>query len=111
MHLLTCILLTKAERAIYKHRDVGDLEKVLSEADKKYRRILIITDGVFSMDGDIAPMDKIVKLANEYGAMTYVDDAHGERVLHGAAHREGRRKQQAGTREENVLCLISSISF
>jgi glycine C-acetyltransferase len=75
------VRLTKAERAIYKHRDMGDLEKVLKEADKKYRRILIITDGVFSMDGDIAPMDKIVKLADEYGAMTYVDDAHGEGVI------------------------------
>jgi glycine C-acetyltransferase len=60
---------------------MSDLEKVLKDADKKYRRILIITDGVFSMDGDIAPMDKIVKLANEYGAMTYVDDAHGEGVI------------------------------
>jgi len=75
------VRLTKADRAIFKHRDVGDLEKVLKDADKKYRRILIITDGVFSMDGDIAPMDKIVKLANEYGAMTYVDDAHGEGVI------------------------------
>ena len=75
------VRLTKADRAIYKHRDVADLERVLKDADKKYRRILIITDGVFSMDGDIAPMDKIVKLANEYGAMTYVDDAHGEGVI------------------------------
>ncbi|MFH1100967.1 MAG: aminotransferase class I/II-fold pyridoxal phosphate-dependent enzyme [Methanobacteriota archaeon] len=75
------VRLTKADRAIYKHRDVGDLERVLREADKKYRRILIITDGVFSMDGDIAPMDKIVKVAKEYGAMTYVDDAHGEGVI------------------------------
>ncbi|MEM4258742.1 MAG: glycine C-acetyltransferase [Candidatus Thermoplasmatota archaeon] len=75
------VRLTKADRAIYKHRDVGDLEKILRDADKKYRRILIITDGVFSMDGDIAPMDHIVKLANEFGAMTYVDDAHGEGVI------------------------------
>jgi glycine C-acetyltransferase len=75
------VRLTKAERAVYKHKDMGDLEKVLIDADKKYRRILIITDGVFSMDGDIAPMDKIVKLANKYGAMTYVDDAHGEGVI------------------------------
>jgi glycine C-acetyltransferase len=75
------VRLTKTDRAIYKHRDMGDLEKVLKDADKKYRRILVITDGVFSMDGDIAPMDKIVKLANEYGAMTYVDDAHGEGVI------------------------------
>ncbi len=76
------VRLTKTDRAIYKHRDMGELEKVLKDADKKkYNRILIITDGVFSMDGDIAPMDKIVKLGNEYGAMTYVDDAHGEGVI------------------------------
>jgi glycine C-acetyltransferase len=75
------VRLTKADRAVYKHRDMGELDKALKDADKKFRRILIITDGVFSMDGDIAPMDKIVKLANEYGAMTYVDDAHGEGVI------------------------------
>lgn len=75
------VRLTKADRAIYKHRDMSDLEKVLADADKKYRRILIITDGVFSMDGDIAPMDQIVDLAQDVGAMTYVDDAHGEGVI------------------------------
>ena len=75
------VRLTKADRAVYKHKDMGELEKVLKDADKKYKRILVITDGVFSMDGDIAPMDKIVKISNEYGAMTYVDDAHGEGVI------------------------------
>jgi glycine C-acetyltransferase len=76
------VRLTKSDKAVYKHCDLGELEKVLIDADKKnYRRILIITDGVFSMDGDIAPMDKIVKLAQEFGAMTYVDDAHGEGVI------------------------------
>ncbi len=75
------VRLTKADRAIFKHKDIGDLEKVLQDADKKYNRILVITDGVFSMDGDIAPMDGIVKLTNEYGAMSYVDDAHGEGVI------------------------------
>jgi len=75
------VRLTKADRAVYKHCDMGDLEKVLKDADKKYNRILIITDGVFSMDGDIAPMDQIVKLGKEYGAMTYADDAHGEGVI------------------------------
>ena len=75
------VRLTKTDRAIYKHRDMGELEKVLKDSDKKYKRILIITDGVFSMDGDIAPMGEIVKLGNEYGAMTYVDDAHGEGVI------------------------------
>lgn len=75
------VRLTKADRAVYKHRDMGELEKVLKDADKKYNRILVITDGVFSMDGDIAPMDKIVKISEGFGAMTYVDDAHGEGVI------------------------------
>jgi glycine C-acetyltransferase len=75
------VRLTKADRAVFKHKDMGELEKVLIDADKKYNKILIITDGVFSMDGDIAPMDNIVELANEYGAMTYADDAHGEGVI------------------------------
>jgi glycine C-acetyltransferase len=75
------VRLTKADRAVYKHCDMGELEKVLIEADKKYNRILVITDGVFSMDGDISPMDKIVDISKEYGAMTYVDDAHGEGVI------------------------------
>jgi len=75
------VRLTKTDRAVYKHRDMAELEKVLKDADKKYRRILVITDGVFSMDGDMAPMDQIVKICKEYGAMTYVDDAHGEGVV------------------------------
>jgi len=76
------VRLSRADRAVYNHCDADDLSHVLDEAEKKnYRRILIITDGVFSMDGDIAPVDKIVKLAEEHGAMTYVDDAHGDGVL------------------------------
>ena len=77
------VRLTKASRGIYPHKDMGELEKVLKDADSKYRRIMVVTDGVFSMDGDIAPMPDIVRLANEYGAMTFVDDAHGEGVLGG----------------------------
>ena len=76
------VRLTKADRAVFRHRDYQNLGDVLNEAEKKgYRRILIVTDGVFSMDGDVAQMDKIVKVAEEHGAMTYVDDAHGEGVL------------------------------
>ncbi len=73
--------LTKAQRLIYRHRDAGELEKCLQEADKSSRRILVISDGVFSMDGDIAPVDRIVKAAEPYGAMVYIDDSHGEGVL------------------------------
>jgi glycine C-acetyltransferase len=57
------------------------LEAVLKENKDKYRNMLIITDGVFSMDGDIAKLPEIVELAEKYGAMTYVDDAHGSGVL------------------------------
>ena len=74
------VRLTKAERAIYPHVNMEKLEEALKNADK-YRRILVITDGVFSMDGDTAPMDQIVKITDRYGAMTWVDDAHGEGVL------------------------------
>ncbi len=78
------VRLTSADRAIYRHCDVDDLALKLEEAERKqppYRRILIITDGVFSMDGDMAPLDRIAELAKEHGAMLYVDDAHGEGVL------------------------------
>jgi glycine C-acetyltransferase len=63
---------------------MADLARVLNETEKHtppYRRILIITDGVFSMDGDIAPLDQIAKLGEEHGVMVFVDDAHGEGVL------------------------------
>ena len=75
------VRLTKAQRFIYKHKDMSELEKVLKEVDPKFKRILIISDGVFSMDGDIAPVGEIAKLGEEYGAMVYIDDAHGEGVL------------------------------
>jgi len=72
--------LTKAERRVYKHKDMGDLETQL-QGTERFRRILVITDGVFSMDGDIAPLKDIVKLAQDHNAVTYVDDAHGDGVL------------------------------
>ncbi len=78
------VRLARAERAVYHHADPDDLARVLKEAERHtpgYRRILVITDGVFSMDGDIAPLDRIAPLAAEHGAMLYVDDAHGEGVL------------------------------
>jgi glycine C-acetyltransferase len=78
------VRLSRADRAVYKHCDMEDLARVLEEAEKhepSYRRILIITDGVFSMDGDVAPLDRIAKLGGKHGAMVYVDDAHGEGVL------------------------------
>jgi glycine C-acetyltransferase len=78
------VRLSQAERKVYRHSDTDDLARVLDESEKpspSYRRILIITDGVFSMDGDIAPLDRVAALGAEHGAMVYVDDAHGEGVL------------------------------
>src|SRR3989442_1141062 len=79
------VRLTKAQRVIYRHRDVGDLERALKEVDGWAKKILVITDGVFSMDGDIAPVGDIARVGEEFGAMIYVDDAHGEVVLGDAA--------------------------
>ncbi|MCI4349715.1 MAG: aminotransferase class I/II-fold pyridoxal phosphate-dependent enzyme [Thermoplasmata archaeon] len=78
------VRLSKAERGVFRHRDMADLEVVLAKAEEHtpaYRRILVISDGVFSMDGDIAPLDQIARLGAAHGAMVYVDDAHGEGVL------------------------------
>jgi glycine C-acetyltransferase len=74
------VRLTKARRFIYDHRDVEDLKRKLEEG-KDARRKMIITDGVFSMDGDIAPMKEICDVAEHYDAFTMVDDAHGEGVV------------------------------
>ena len=74
------VRLTKASRSVYPHNDIGALESTLSQ-NKDAERILIITDGVFSMDGDIAPLDQITDVAEDYGAMIMVDDCHGEGVL------------------------------
>jgi glycine C-acetyltransferase len=72
--------LSGAEKVIYKHLDMEDLKKRLEETKNKKKK-LIVTDGVFSMDGDLAPLPEIVELAEQYDAMVYVDDAHGEGVL------------------------------
>lgn len=72
--------LSRAQVVRYEHNNVDDLRRKI-EATTEYNRRLIITDGVFSMDGDIAPLDKIADVAEEHGIMLMVDDAHGEGVL------------------------------
>lgn len=71
--------LSRATVKVFRHSDMEHLEELLQGENSG--RVLIITDGVFSMDGDIAKLPEIVKLAQRYGAMTMVDDAHGEGVL------------------------------
>jgi glycine C-acetyltransferase len=81
--------LSKAPRKVFPHTDVAALREILSEAAEKgrpdgsgpYRLVLVVTDGVFSMDGDIAPLPGIVAAAEEVGAAVYVDDAHASGVL------------------------------
>jgi glycine C-acetyltransferase len=75
------IRLTKAARRVYAHADMVGLEQVLKQTQGQYAKTLIVTDGVFSMDGDIAPLDRIADLAEHYGAITMVDDAHASGVL------------------------------
>jgi glycine C-acetyltransferase len=101
--------LCKAEavdRKIYNHADTRDLERQLEEdKGKDYRIRMIATDGVFSMEGDLAPLPKIVELAKRYGAIVFVDDAHGI----GVCGKTGR-----GTAEElgvlgQIDCIVGTL--
>ncbi len=74
------IRLSKAERSIFKHKDMDDLERHL-ERHREKRVKLVVTDGVFSMDGDIAPLPAIVERSERHGALVMVDDAHASGVL------------------------------
>jgi len=73
--------LSRATIVAYPHNDVDALEDLIKEHGPQYRRKLIVTDGVFSMDGDIAPLPRLAELAKRYGCILMVDDAHGEGVL------------------------------
>jgi len=73
--------LARAKIIVYEHCNPLDAEAKIKEHLPNYRRGLLITDGVFSMDGDIAPLDELYGVADRYGVMTMVDDAHGEGVL------------------------------
>jgi glycine C-acetyltransferase len=112
--------LSKAPRKVYPHKDVDGLREVLREARERgridgsgpYRSILVVTDGVFSMDGDIAPLPGIVEAAEAYGAAVFVDDAHASGVLgrngrgsvdHFGLH--GRVQIQVGTLSKAVGVL------
>ena len=74
------IRISKAKKIIYKHCDVEDLEEKLKKYYTKGKKI-IITDGVFSMEGDIAPLDKIIEISKKYDAVVIVDDAHATGII------------------------------
>ncbi len=73
--------LSRADVVRYAHNDAADLRNKIIQHKDSARRMLVITDGVFSMDGDIAPLPEIAEVADEFGAIVMVDDAHGEGVL------------------------------
>ncbi len=73
--------LSRAKIIVYEHCDPADLEARIKEHLPQYRRGLMVTDGVFSMDGDLAPLDALYAVCERYGVMTMVDDAHGEGVV------------------------------
>jgi glycine C-acetyltransferase len=99
------VRLSKAEKMIFPHCDMNGLKQKLEEAKAKNPvGILVATDGVFSMDGDIAPLDQISELAQQFDANVYVDDAHGDGVLgeHGRGivnhfHLHGKIDLEMGT--------------
>ncbi len=78
--IIDAIRLTKSERHIYKHMDMTDLEEKLKATSGKRLKV-IVTDGVFSMDGHVAPLKEICDLADKYRALVFVDDAHATGVL------------------------------
>ncbi|NLA79051.1 MAG: glycine C-acetyltransferase [Erysipelothrix sp.] len=75
------VRLSRAQKKVYRHNDMDHLKELLEEHRHNHRQCLIITDGVFSMDGDLARLPEIVALAQTYNALVYVDDAHGSGVL------------------------------
>jgi 8-amino-7-oxononanoate synthase len=97
--------LAKAERIVYKHRDMNDLENKLKKY-RKFKRKLILSDGVFSMDGDIAPLRDIVALAQKYGAMVYVDDAAATGIL----GENGRGTMEYFGLKEGVDVIVTTFS-
>jgi glycine C-acetyltransferase len=96
--------LSRAQIIRYPHTDPAALRKLLADKRRNFERAMIITDGVFSMDGDIAPLPELVDLADEYECMMMVDDAHGEGVMghggRGIVHHfelQGRVEVEVGT--------------
>src|SRR5207253_10865924 len=73
--------LSRAEIKVFPHKDASEADRLLGETKREGRRQLLITDGVFSMDGDIAPLPDLVEVAENHGAIMMIDDAHASGVL------------------------------
>ncbi|MCF7805672.1 MAG: aminotransferase class I/II-fold pyridoxal phosphate-dependent enzyme [Candidatus Marinimicrobia bacterium] len=101
-------LLSFGETVRYRHNDMEDLERVLSKIDEDAGK-LIVVDGVFSMEGDIAPLPDILEIANEYGARLMVDDAHSIGVL--GDHGRGTAEHWGVEEEVDLIMGTFSKSF
>jgi glycine C-acetyltransferase len=104
--------LSRAKIKVFRHKDTAHAEELLKEVANEPGRKLLITDGVFSMDGDIGPVDKLCDLAEKYGAIMMVDDAHASGVLgrngRGSIdhfHCHGRVDVQVGTLSKAIGAL------
>ncbi len=104
--------LSRAKIKVFRHKDVAHAEELLREIQNEAGRKLLITDGVFSMDGDIAPVDRLCDLADKYGTIMMVDDAHASGVLgrngRGSVdhfHCDGRVDVQVGTLSKAIGAL------
>ncbi|MCS6768164.1 MAG: aminotransferase class I/II-fold pyridoxal phosphate-dependent enzyme, partial [Candidatus Nitrosocaldus sp.] len=96
--------LSRADVRVFRHNDTSSLEAILTSS--RARRRMVITEGVFSMDGDMARLDEIGKLCREHDAILVVDDAHGD-FIYGRSHRGTAEYMGA---DECVDILISSMS-
>ncbi len=104
--------LSRAKIKVFRHKDAAHCEELLKEVANEPGHKLVITDGVFSMDGDIGPVDKLAVLAEKYGAIMMVDDAHASGVLgrngRGSVdhfHMHGRVDVQVGTLSKAIGAL------
>src|ERR1017187_10276432 len=109
--------LSRAKILVFEHKNIADAEAKLKEVEHESGHKLLITDGVFSMDGDIGPVDKLSELADKYGAIMMVDDAHASGVLgrngRGSVdhfHCHGRVDVQVGTLSKAIGSLGGYVS-
>ncbi len=97
--------LSKAEVRVFRHGDLGHLEETLRSVATPGRRVLLVVDGVYSMDGDVAPLPGIVGLARELGAIVVLDDAHGT----GTLGKRGRGTAELFGVEDGIDVLVGTL--
>lgn len=101
------VRLSKAERYIFKHKDYEGVEEFLSRNRNKYRRCLIVTDTVFSMDGDVADLRKLYEICESFDCMLYLDEAHATGVI-GDSGRGGL--EQFGLKHRDFVIVMGTLS-